>query len=672
MRSRWNLALVAVLTLAGCEGTTDAGAAACDSEPVVRTTADGVEFVRTPDACFDSLPGWPYGPRYVELDGLRQAYVDEGPTDGQVVLLLHGQPSWSYLYRKMIPILVDAGFRVIAMDHLGMGRSDKPTNLASYSYLGHVDRLERFIEDLGLRDIHLFVQDWGSLIGLHVVGTHPEWFAQVSVGDGTLPVLPAGVMPYPEPEDPDELTDATPPFLSIPPQQPAFYEGCEPIMEAEGDYFGEWIAYAMTGRDFRASQIVEVMTYFDLPEAEEAAYDAPFPSRIYMAGPRVFPSLVNDLPGVTEEARAGLDAYERPLSTIWADNDPGNLGQCATQEDLMSRVRGAAGQMHTRLAEASHFLQDDQGEAIAEALVHQFSEEGVPLTRESRYCELLIARNVGGALEAEVWGTQGLNDCPADAWEALDPAAIQAEEGALAVIMNGPRQWMVDATLGERSDRAVRTFGGITMRRLAVVEIDGMMERTPYTALTVRRRTTYAFHAGEEIYQLTDPDGAVYTLQAMSQIVDPDLTPSDLPDLGARLMLPDGWSFAARTLDEPLILRAEGEVTVIQDDLLNTYQRVGAGDGPGPSPLPVLVDGTGTLCASADECAGLDASHCLTVSEGGFCTIEGCAPGGCGAPYVCCHSCDEAFASFLPFEGSACIPGDRTAMLEGTPSCTCE
>ena len=138
-------ALVATAFLS-VETTAMADDGPCDSEPVIRTTGAGVDFVRTPDSCFDSLPNWPYAPEYVEIDGLRQAYVDEGPADGPVVLLLHGQPSWSYLYRKMIPVLVDTGYRVVAMDHLGMGRSDKPIDIASYSYLGHSDRLERFIE----------------------------------------------------------------------------------------------------------------------------------------------------------------------------------------------------------------------------------------------------------------------------------------------------------------------------------------------------------------------------------------------------------------------------------------------------------------------------------------------------------------------------------------------
>jgi haloalkane dehalogenase len=345
---------------------------ACDAEPVVMTTADGVDFVRTPDACFEDLPDWPHEPRYVEIDGLRQAYVDEGPADGEVVLLLHGQPAWSYLYRKMIPVLADAGYRVIAMDHLGMGRSDKPVDVEAYSYLGHNERLQAFVEELELTGINLFVQDWGSLIGLRVAGLDPDRYATIAVGDGALPVLPAGFQPFPPVEDPDALTDLAAPFALIPPQQVPFYDGCEPILAPEPAYFGDWMAYAMTAESFQPSVVVEAMTWFDLPPEEEAAYDAPFPSRIYMAGPRVFPSLVNEVPGTTAEAWAGLTAFEKPFLTLWAGNDPGNLGSCEAQQRFIDNVPGAADQPHDRLPEASHFLQDDQGTEIARRLVEWY------------------------------------------------------------------------------------------------------------------------------------------------------------------------------------------------------------------------------------------------------------------------------------------------------------
>ncbi len=338
----------------------------------MRTTADRVEFVRTPDSCFGGLPGWPYKSRHVVIDGLRQAYVDEGRADGDVVLLLHGQPSWSYLYRKMIPVLVDAGYRVIAMDHLGMGRSDKPINIESYSYLGHFDRLERFIDKLRLTGINLFVQDWGSLIGLRFAGLHPGRFNTIAVGNGALPVIPAGIQPFPPVENPEELTDLPAPYAAIPPQQPPLYDGCTPIVAAPSGYFADWMAYAMTARSFRASETVEAMTWFDIPAGQQAAYDAPFPSRIYMAGARVFPSLANELPGTNAQAWAGLTAFDKPFLTIWASNDPGQIGSCQAQQVFIDDVPGAAGQPHTRLPEASHFLQDDQGEQIARRLLRWY------------------------------------------------------------------------------------------------------------------------------------------------------------------------------------------------------------------------------------------------------------------------------------------------------------
>ena len=335
---------------------------ACDAEPVIMTTDAGVDFVRTPDSCFDSLQGWSYVSKYVEIDGMRQAYVDEGPSDGPVVLLLHGQPSWSYLYRKMIPVLTDAGYRVIAMDHLGMGRSDKPVDIASYSFLGHNDRLERFISVLSLRDINMFGQDWGSVIGLRVAGLNPDWFARIAIGNGMLPPLPAGIQPFPPVENPDEIVDIPSFFAALPPQQSSFYDGCDLLFPGDADAsasFGNWIVYSMKGASFHASEVVEAMTWFDLMEGEEAAYDAPFPSRIYMAGTRVFPSLINEVPGTTTEAWAGLRAFEKPFLTLWAANDPGPLGACETQQLLVDSIPGAMGLPHDRLAEASHFLQDD-------------------------------------------------------------------------------------------------------------------------------------------------------------------------------------------------------------------------------------------------------------------------------------------------------------------------
>ena len=364
------LGLLLLFVMTGCDSTTDDDSPEQNSDAEILTTAEGIQFVRTPEDRFIGLPGFPYEARYVEIDGLRQGYVEAGPATGEVVLLIHGQPSWSYLYRKMIPVLADAGYRTIAMDHVGMGFSDKPIDIEYYTYLGHVDRLEKFIQGLGLQNITLFVQDWGSLIGLKVAGDNPEWFARIGVGNGNLPVIPAGFVPYPSVENPDELDETlVSPYAGFPPQQPPFYDGCDLILEGDSEFFGHWMEYALKSPSFRPSETLEAITYFDLAPEEEAAYDAPFPERIYMSGPRTFPSLINQVPGQTQDAWEGLQTYEKPFITIWGTNDPGSLGSCETQQNLKDNIPGAEGQDHVRLPEASHFLQDDQGEEIARRLV---------------------------------------------------------------------------------------------------------------------------------------------------------------------------------------------------------------------------------------------------------------------------------------------------------------
>ena len=392
-----------------------------DSKLEILTTFNGVEFVRTPDSFFENLPDWPYEAKYVEINGLRQAYAEAGPTDGEVVLLLHGQPSWSYLYRKMIPVFSDAGYRVIAMDHLGMGRSDKPIDLEYHSYDNHVYRLEQFIEKLQLENITAFVQDWGSLIGLDVIGNHPELFSRVVVGDGTILPIPDGMTPFSLPEDPEEQAQAIERFEQkingIPAQQPEFYNNFGYLKLKYwlqnlfnkiryGNYFSDWILYAREYEDFKASTIVEAMTYFPLTDEELDAYDAPFPNRTYMAAPRTFPGLVNELGGKTQSAIDGLKSFTKPFLTIWAGNDPGNLGSKRMQQYLIWLVPGSENQPHTRLPEASHFLQDDQGTEIARLMVDFMNES------EKVGYELI------NLLTKEVWAT---GDFTKEEYEAFSP-----------------------------------------------------------------------------------------------------------------------------------------------------------------------------------------------------------------------------------------------------------
>ena len=379
---RWlpigTIGIVALAFIAGCVTTSTPSFPLRDDELPIMTTAEGVQFVRTPHGFFENLPDWPYEPRYININGLLQAYVDVGPADAnETILLSHGQPSWSYLYRKMIPVLADAGYRVIAMDHLGLGRSDKPIDLDYYTYQRHVDRLCAFIEELKLSNIIAFVQDWGSLIGLNVIGNHPELFARVVVGNGTLPVYPEGETLFDLPEDVVKAADEFQRIISrIPAQQPEFYDKngeFRPLKQRNtGDrsnYFGNWIYFSRNNEDFRVSLILEAMTYFPLKAEEKAAYDAPFPARIAMAGPRSFPGLANTLGGATQSAWIGLRSFEKPFLTIWAGNDPGNLGRPEVQQKLIEEIPGAAGQPHIRLPRASHFLQDDQGELIARLMI---------------------------------------------------------------------------------------------------------------------------------------------------------------------------------------------------------------------------------------------------------------------------------------------------------------
>ncbi|GAB4530410.1 MAG: haloalkane dehalogenase [Anaerolineae bacterium] len=353
------------LTMASAQGD------ACFVEPEVMTTADGVEFVRTPDACFDNLPDWDYEPLYVEIDGLRQAYVDVGTGEsGETILLLHGQPSWGYLYRKMIPVFAEEGHRVIAMDHVGMGRSDKPIDPDYYAYLGHVGRIEAFIQELELEqgNLTIFVQDWGSLTGLQVVGTNPDWFDRLVVGNGFLPTFEE-TMPYPLPENPlitRNLFHRA--VLDLPAQQELIdWEVDDPNLgvESELNYFSLWIDYARNDERFRPEVFVEAHTYYDLTPEVEAAYAAPFPTRITMGGVRAFPGLINQMPGVTDSGWAGLGEFDKPFLTIWGNNDGGNLGNPVVQQTLLDHIPGSEGWDHVRLPEASHFLQDDQGEEVA-------------------------------------------------------------------------------------------------------------------------------------------------------------------------------------------------------------------------------------------------------------------------------------------------------------------
>ena len=286
-----------------------------------------MEILRTPEQRFASLPGPTFPPHYVELDGLRVAYLDEGPRDGAIVLCLHGEPSWSFLYRTMIPGLVSAGLRVIAPDLPGFGRSDKPVEREVYTYQRHVDWMTAFLDKLALREITLFCQDWGGLIGLRIVGEDPRRFARV-VASNTF--LPTGD------------------------QRPS-------------EAFLAWRAFSQSVAELPVGKIMASGCARPLAPAAVAAYEAPFPDERYKAGARQFPLLVPIAPddpasAANRAAWAGLRGYTRPFLTAFGDSGPVTRGA-----DLLLQVMipGAAGQPHTTIARGGHFVQEDAGDELA-------------------------------------------------------------------------------------------------------------------------------------------------------------------------------------------------------------------------------------------------------------------------------------------------------------------
>ena len=296
-----------------------------------------MRVLRTPDDRFVGLPDYPFTPHYVEVDDgdgatLRVHYVDEGPRDAPPVLLMHGEPSWSYLYRTMIPVLVDAGHRCVAPDLVGFGRSDKPAEPTDYSYARHVGWMrDALFDHLDLRDITLFGQDWGGLIGLRLVAAEPERFARVVVGNTGLPT-----------------GDGRP-----------------------TDAFLAWQQFSKESPAFQIGRIIDGGTTTALSPEVIAAYDAPFPDDSFKAGARIFPSLVPT--GPDDPARADnlaawnvLERFERPLLCAFSDRDPITKGGDAV---FKRRVPGAAGQPHTTVEGGGHFLQEDRGPELAHLIV---------------------------------------------------------------------------------------------------------------------------------------------------------------------------------------------------------------------------------------------------------------------------------------------------------------
>lgn len=309
---------------------------------MIMTTSNGDEIkpgvMRTPDDRFDELPGYHFDPNYVDVAGYRVHYVDSGDSNANPVLMLHGEPSWSFLYRKMIDPVADAGNRVIAPDLIGFGRSDKPVDINVHTYAFHVDAMTRFIETLDLTNITLICQDWGSLIGLRVAAENPERFARILLANGALPT------------GDDSLGEG---FL-------AWRAQAAQMKEA-----GDMPVGMIVGRG-KGEEIV-------------AAYDAPFPDPQYKAGPLAMPLLVPVSADDPANA-ANMAAWEvyanwnKPFLTAFSDGDPVTRGR---EEKFKTTVPGAQGQKHVILQGGGHFLQEDIGEKLAEVAIEFINDNPI-------------------------------------------------------------------------------------------------------------------------------------------------------------------------------------------------------------------------------------------------------------------------------------------------------
>ncbi|MDO6841018.1 haloalkane dehalogenase [Paraglaciecola chathamensis] len=303
-----------------------------------------MQYLRTPDACFEGLTAYPFKPNYLfvdDFDGgeMRMHYLDEGSKDGEVVLLLHGEPSWSFLYRNMITPITDKGYRVIVPDLIGFGRSDKPTKRSDYTYQRHLDWLRNILSQLSLENITLVCQDWGGLLGLRLVAEHPDKFARVLAANTMLPTGD----------------------------------------HAPGEAFMKWRTFSQEVAEFPVAGIIKGATVTELAPSVLEGYNAPYPSEEHKAGVRQFPLLVpitTDDPQ-TENNRAAwqtLKRFSKPFFTAFSDSDPVTAGGDKIMQKL---IPGTQGQSHTTITNGGHFLQEDQPQQLAQVLLQFINDNPI-------------------------------------------------------------------------------------------------------------------------------------------------------------------------------------------------------------------------------------------------------------------------------------------------------
>jgi haloalkane dehalogenase len=295
-----------------------------------------MQILKTPESAFSNITDFPYEPQYVQVTDtvsseLSMAYYQAGPTDGHPVVLLHGEPTWAYLYRKMIPILADAGFNVLAPDLIGFGRSDKPTRSSDYTYARHLIWVREWFNQVVKQPATLFCQDWGGLLGLRLVADMPERFSGVVAANTGLPT------------------------------------GDQKPSKA----FTAWRRFSQDVPEFPTSDIIDKGTVTDLSDSAKAAYDAPFPDETYKVGARMFPLLVPTQPDsidsqANRNAWQSLKQFNKPFMTAFSDSDPVTAGG---DKFMQHTILGCKGIAHTTIKSGGHFLQEDKGEELAQVLI---------------------------------------------------------------------------------------------------------------------------------------------------------------------------------------------------------------------------------------------------------------------------------------------------------------
>jgi haloalkane dehalogenase len=299
-------------------------------------------ILRTPDAQFENLPDYDFAPHYVQVGDHRVHYLDEGPRDGEIVLMLHGEPTWSYLYRHMVPVLANAGYRCIVPDLIGFGRSDKPTSMDVHTYKFHVDAIATMVNDLGFNNMTFFGQDWGGLIGLRVVAENPSLFARVVIGNTGLPTGTDGI--------------------------------------GDSSAFMAWKKMNQGMIDRGDIPVGNMVAGQAKDPSVKAAYDAPFPDPTYKAGALIMPQRVPVNPD--DPARAAQEAawkvfhqWKKPFLTAFSDGDPITGGG---DKKFQDEIPGAKGQKHTTIKGAGHFLQETHGPELARVIAGFIQDNPLP------------------------------------------------------------------------------------------------------------------------------------------------------------------------------------------------------------------------------------------------------------------------------------------------------